>query len=249
MKREIPANVKLSLLINGNSGLFAFGLLLFGLILSVSFMESLDIQATFYLRNNLELGDGRIIDVFETNTEINDVSIYGYDYVFNSPIGDLNWTSYVAGYKYDIGDKVKIEFNSEKPYIHRIRGMTNTKGGWVMILFLIPLIASMIWIAYNFFLGRRKIYIIQNGELVESKLIGKESTSLEINDRKVYKLIFEFEAKNGLSYKATSKTHKPEKLEGEKNMMVIYHKENPEQSLILDSLPWSTGIIIKEKWC
>lgn len=246
IKKTLPLSTRLSLLFNGNSGLIALALMLFGSMFSYNTISTLDLQEIIHLRNNVEIGDGEIIAIFETNTSVDEVSIYGYDYVFHSPIGDLYWTSYMLGYEYDIGEKVKIEYNTIRPYVNRIQGMSNTLGG---LIYLIPLLVAFLWMIYNFFTGIRKIQTIKNGELAKGKLIDKQATPISIHETTVYKLTFSFIAKDGESYETSIRTSKPEKLEDDRNKTLIYHKNNPNRALMLDGLPWSTGKVIKQRWC
>ena len=244
-KRTLPGSAKFWLLVNGKSGIGAFFGLLFGLIMVLIAFSSMDFYATVYLNFNVEIGDGEILEVYETNTEINGVPVCGYDYVFHSPIGDLYWTSYTGGFIYDVGDKVKIEYNRDMPDVHRIKGMRNTSGS---ALFLIPLILAIGWVIYNYIVGRKKIKIIKNGELAEGRLIYKEATSTEINEKTVYKLTFSFQSASGDTYEVTTKTHEPEWLEDENTETLIYDKDNPNKALLLDDLPFATGEDIRKGW-
>ncbi|MEM9340465.1 MAG: DUF3592 domain-containing protein [Bacteroidota bacterium] len=244
-KRILPRPAKFSLIINGRWGIIAFMVLLFGIVVSYNTLSSFDYLAMIYLNGNVEIGEGEVIDVYETNTSINDVSIYGYDYVFHSPVGDLNWTSFAIGLKYKVGDTVKIEYNNNRPDVNRIKGMSNTHGGFA---FMIPFFVAICWIIYNYIIGLKRIRIIKNGELAEGKLIYKEPTLIRINNRRVYELTFSFQSNSGKTYKATARTHKPEKFEDEGTKTLIYDRSHPEKSLLLDKLPWSTGKIIKERW-
>jgi len=237
----LSTSTKLALLINGKWGLIAFALFVFQLFIAYDFFVTFDVSSFVYLNGELDTGTGKVMDIFETNLTDNDVSIYGYDYVFYAPEGDYYGTSYSSGYTYHVEDEVKVVYHPDKHYIHRIKGMSNTLGGG---LFLLPLIGALIWICYNYISGWRKIKIISNGEITQGRLVEKVPTLMQVNDRRVYKLIYAFEANDGLTYEASIKTHEPDKFYGG----LIYNKDNPEHSLMLDDLPWNTGYVIREKW-
>ncbi|MDW3190858.1 MAG: DUF3592 domain-containing protein [Cytophagales bacterium] len=240
-RRKLPTSNKFALLINGKWGLIALALFIFQFLISNHFFSTFDPYAFIYLRGELKTGKGKVVDVFETSLTVNDIPMYGYDYVFYAPDGDYYWTSYKRGDQYDIGDDVKVEYNPDKPYIHRIKGMSNTLGGG---MFLLPLFASFVWISYNFISGLKKMKIINNGELAKGKLVDKEPTLMQVNDQAVYNVIFSFETKEGLTYEASTKTHQSEDVGGR----LIYDKDNPDKALLLDSLPWNTGEVIQERW-
>ena len=243
-QKVLPLSAKLALLFNGNWGLIAFFVFLFGLVFSLGALSTLDIPAMIYLSGDVEIGKGEILEVYETNMSVNEESIYGYDYVFYSPLGEQYWTSYARGYRYDVGDQVMIEYHPERPDVNRIQGMGNTLGGFV---FMVPLLISLVWIGINAFLGMKRIRIIQNGKLTSAELTGKEPTLTRINNRRVYKMIFSFEV-NAQEYQAIARTHKPEDLEDGHPKTIIYDQDNPEKSLVLEKLPWFTGKVIKERW-
>lgn len=245
MKRRIPQSAKMSLLINGNYGLIALLIFFIGMVMGLNFLSTLDFDEFVYLRGETEVGKGEVLDVFETNTSIDDVSIYGYDYVFHSPTQDFYWTSYRVGFRYDVGDKVDIEYSSERPYVNRIKGMTNNAGsGWFAS---IPTVIGLIWIVVNYFIGARKVDIIAHGELTKGSLTAKEATSMSINDSTVYRLTYQFKAKEGQSYQITTSTHEPEKL-GNGGQFLVYDTRNPVNGLVLNNLPWSTGYTIRKNW-
>ena len=248
MKRELPILHQISIFINGSFGLVAIALIVFGGFLASTFIKDIDIQEFLYLNQNTEIGKGKIIDIFETNISINEEDIYGYEYKFFSPIGDLQWISFTTGGKYSIGDKVNVEYSTEHPDIHRISGLSNTPGGIFSLFSILPFVIGLVWLIINIYRGYNKNKILTSGEITYGKLIGKKSTSTQINDQTVYKLIFEFIDTKGKSFNVTAKTHKPESLEDEKKEMLLYNTINPRKAVLVDNLPWNVPEYIKNNW-
>jgi len=250
MKQKIPLFEKLTLLINGTSGLFTLAFLIFGIVISYNNLKYIDIEEFIYLTKDTSIGKGEILNVFEAtySDEDEEVTSYGFDYVFFSPIGDLNWTSYANQDWHHIGDTLDIEYSTIRPSVNRIKGMHNNTGGYWDFLILIFPVTAFFWTSYYVFRGFKKIEIIVNGNISEGFLFHKEKTNTEINDSEVYKMVFRFIAHDKKVYEAITKTHKSEKLEDEKSEKIIYHKDNPNKALIVDSLPWSVPEFIKREW-
>ena len=142
--RQLPFLDKVVILINGAFGLVSLILLLISSLLIILMIDDVDYAEIKYLNDDVLIGTGVITEIFETGTTINDEIVYGYDYTFFSPIGELYWTSYKLGYIYEIGDTVQVEYSNFKPGVNRIKGMNNTPGGLLSLLFLIPFLVGLI---------------------------------------------------------------------------------------------------------
>jgi len=110
-------------------------------------------------------------------------------------------------------------------------------GAWIGLLVLIfPLVGILM-----LFFGSKKavnsVIILKYGEVAKGKFISKESTNVEINDETVYKLKFEFTAKDGQKYTTYAKTHKTHVLEDDEFEKLVYDKDEPENTVLLDTLP------------
>jgi len=248
MKRELPILHQVSIFINGGFGLVAITLIVIGGFISTTIGKDIDIKEFLYLNQNTEIGEGKIIDIFETSTSINDQYVYGYEYKFASPIGDLQWISYTTGRHYNIGDKVNVEYSIDHPDINRISGFSNTPGGIFSLFLFLPFIIGIIWFIINFYKGYHKNKILTSGEIAYGTLIEKRATSTEINDKTVYKLIFEYNDTEGKPFRITAKTHNPESLEDEKKEMLFYNKIHPQKAVLVDDLPWNAPEYIKNNW-
>ena len=245
MRNHVPLSAKIALLINGSLGLIPLFLLLFGLFLSYGLLQSIDIPATIYLTSDTEIGKGRVVNVFETSFSVNEEPIYGYDYIFDSPVGPLEWTSYGQAY-FDVGQEVDIEYNKDTPEINRIAGTTSSLGGVSTFLFTIPSLVGLVWLLINIKNGRKKIRVISGGKIGRGELKSKEPTNSSVNDQTVYKLTFSFKAEDGQSYQVSAKTHKTHKLEDEHEEILIYDPMDPNNAYLADNLPWGVPRLVKQ---
>ena len=236
------------LLLNGWKGILGLTLFVIGIGVFLSQLQFIDLDEHFYLDKNSPVGKGKIQYVFPTSVSINEEVIYGYEYVFYSPIGDINWVSYQAGNYYDIGEEVDIQYNLKNPEINRIKGMSNTPGGPLNFISIILILSGLILLIVNLYKGRKYLNIILRGELTQAKLVRVEDTLMEVNDQQVYKMYFKFKTANGKVYTSTVKTRETAKFRDERKEWLFYNKKNPNQSVLVDKLPGNLPNFIKKNW-
>ena len=248
MKRQLPFFYKASIYLNGFLGLAPIVLFFVGLFLAQVIIKDVDIKQYLYLQNKTTLIEGEVFDRFRTNLTINEEAVFGYKYSFASPVGLQKGISYCTGKRNSNDNKVVIEYATAHPNIHRIKGLSNTPGGFVSFVFLMPLLAGLIWLLVNLYKGRIKLKVITEGTLGYGTLIEKRKTLTRINNRPVYKLIFEFRNEKRNIYNATARTHKPGRLLDDAEEMLYYDKTNPKKAVLVDDLPWGTPRYIKANW-
>lgn len=100
-KRSLPFFETFSILINGNIGLTSIYIIMIGIFISENLIKDIDFVWAYKLSGETEAKSGVIIDVFETKYSINEESIYGYEYQFDSHIGEFNGVSYSPGLIYN----------------------------------------------------------------------------------------------------------------------------------------------------
>ena len=81
------------------------------------------------------------------------------------------------------------------------------------------------------------IYILKIGEIAYGKFLYKESTNTTVNKQRVFKLFFEFTAKDNKLYKTVAKTHHYHRLEDDDEEKLVYDPDDPENAVLLDALP------------
>lgn len=236
------------LLLNGKKGILGLSLLVIGIGVFLYNLQFIDFDEQLYLDKNSPLGKGKIQYVFPTSVSINEEVIYGYEYVFYSPIGNINWVSYQAGNYYDIGELVDIQYNLKHPEINRIKGMSNTPRDPIYFTSTILTLVGLILFLINLYKGRKYLNIIKKGELAQAKLVRVEDTLTRVNDQTVYKMYFKFKAKNGKVYTSTVKTRQTAKFRDERKEWLFYNKKNPNQSVLVDKLPGKMPSFIKKNW-
>ena len=90
--------------------------------------------------------------------------------------------------------------------------------------------------------GLRASRLLRFGEQTTGRLKSKTATNTKVNNQRVYKLVFDFKGCDGATYEATAKTHRPEKLEDERDEPLLYDPMYPSRAVMLDALPGSPRI-------
>ncbi|KXX71519.1 hypothetical protein [Flammeovirga sp. SJP92] len=163
-------------------------------------------------------------------------------------MGNFNWTSYCIGHIYDVNDSVVIEYSSIRPDVNRIKGMSNTPGGRLSLLFTIPFWVGLIWMIFNAVNGHKRYRLLKMGRFTNVKLIKKEPTVIEIEGSKVYKFTFSFLDQTGQKHQVTTMTSNPSKYIYLEKVTAVYDPHNPNKSFLINSLPESVARYINENW-
>lgn len=239
MKRHVPLKVRLRVLSGGFS--FFFGLMfLLGPGIGLAFMLPMVDWQSFRFNNeaDVRLAQGRLYKISATGTEVNDRRIYAYHYTY-SPNGDgiLSNVSYAPRIAIEVPDQVDVEYLASKPAISRIRGMGGGSLPPFFLFFMLPfLLVGGGFLGKGIVKGVRANRLLAVGELTRGVLVNKKATNTTINEERVYAYEFEFQAK-GQTFRAKGRTRFTHLVEDEEQELIVYDPHNPQQALIVDTLP------------
>ncbi len=248
MKRQLPIFQRLALALNGVGGTISIVLFFVGCYLLNTAIQNIDFEEISYLQGEVQIGKGKITDIYETDYNFSSKPYYGYEYTFDSPVGVLLWTSFASGQNFKVGDEVSIEYSEVRPGINRIQGMTNIVGGTSSFYLLIPLFLSFLWIAILIMMNKKKRLFITNGKVSRGTLVKRRIIYDEFSEEDVYKLTFNFLDENGKKYQVSVNTSNPEELMDERQELLIYELSNPPKAILVDTLPWFVSDYIKKNW-
>jgi hypothetical protein len=188
--------------------------------------------------------EGIVVESRSTNVSENERPVYEMAYSFVAPDGsEHRGVSYATGHSVSAGSEVTVEYVPRRPEVSRIRGMRrNLMPEWVIFFVAIFPGIGLAFVLSTLTLGVKANRLLSHGQLASGLLTAKEPTNTSINNRTVYKLIFDFEAADGRRYQATARTHEPERLEDQRREPLLYDVPNPTYSVMLDSLPGSPTI-------
>jgi hypothetical protein len=120
-------------------------------------------------------------------------------------------------------------------------GQKNVPTAAYLVSLIFPLIGAIL-IANGLRMGIKANRLLAYGKTAAGKLTSKVGTNVQINEKTVYKLTFEFTAEDGYSYEVIAKSHTPEKLEDEAQEPLLYDADDPNYAVMLDSLPGSPRV-------
>lgn len=101
------------------------------------------------------------------------------------------------------------------------------------------IISGIVLIFLGFKKGRLHNYLLANGVLTAGKLVDKQSTATRINNRRVFKLIYEYTADDGKQYQTTVRTHRTERLSSGTPEAVIHFPGYGEVATLVKAMPTS----------
>lgn len=210
----------------------------FGLIFVAAFQPGAGMAAVARFSGDLASGQGMVTGWRRLNLSINDQPVYETSYAFEPGDGSrYSGASYETGSHRNRGDAVPIEYRADDPAVSRIEGMRSTPGGLgVSFVYVFPLI-GLVFVLFSIHRGLRARSLLAIGRLGHGTLLSKEPTNTTVNNQRVYKLTFEFEAEDGMTYQAVAKSHLPARLEDEAQERLVYDPRRPADAVLLDELP------------
>ncbi len=99
------------------------------------------------------------------------------------------------------------------------------------------LLAGVVMIYVGVKKGRLNNYLLANGIISGGKLIKRESTNTRINNRPVFKLVYEYTADDGKEYETTIKTHRVDRFQKGVAEPIIYFPGYGDVSTVLRNMP------------
>jgi len=245
-QRSIPLPVLVRVLFGGMVSQMGWLFLGFGLIFVWVFAVHVDFSSLLRPITRQVETRGQVIAVEDTNiSEGGDddtpgTPIYRIAYRFAGPGGRrFEGASYSVGTDLEPGDLVRVEYAASNPETSRILGLRQAPlplAGLFVVVF--PLI-GLVMVVYSLMEGIKGIRLLRGGVLAQATLISAEPTSMSVNTRPVIRLTFDFTDADGGLHEVTSRTTQPELLQDQKTESVLYDPRNPEDAVLLDSLPGS----------
>ncbi len=233
--RRVPTSLTLANLFNGFSqiGWIVFG---FGMIFAWIFVGNADFSSVTF-RGEHPQSRGKVIRVAETGSSVNNSAVVANHYEFSVAGTRYQGVSYSTGGRKAEGEEVTIEYDEDHPERSRIEGMRRAQfGPGVMFVSIFPLIGVLI-VFFATRGGFRRNHLLRNGLLANGTLVGRERTNVTINDRPVWKLIFEYTARDGQKHEASASTTDTDRLEDEGQEPLLYDPANPSTAYVFDEIP------------
>ena len=168
--------------------------------------------------------------------------IYEIHYQFRTSEGfEYPGTCYTTGVSYAEKQAVRVEYLGDPPTASRIVGARTALWPWWGVFSAIIPVAALVMAAFALRAGLRRVRLLRTGKTARAKLISKEPTRTRINGKPVMWLNYEFQV-NGVTHKARTSSHKPEKLVDEAEELLIYDPDDPKHSILVDALPGKISV-------
>ena len=247
--RNVPLSVRLRVLFGGvlnQAGWFFFG---FGLAFVWAFTLNADLTSWYRFRGQLDTTEGKVIYSKKTlfseggSKHSKGTPVYEIHYSFSAPDGtEYKSVSYKTGTQFEQGQKVTIEHPQANPQTSRIKGMRQKPVGLFGIFPVVFTMFGLLFIIGGIKKGIKANRLLALGEQTTGRLKSKEKTNTKVNKKPVYKLTFEFNTLEGMTYETMVKTHETGKLEDQTEEPLLYEPMRPSYAVMLDDLPGAPRI-------
>ncbi len=247
--RSVPLSVRIRVLFGGFLNQFGWIFFGFGLVGVWAFTINADLTGWYRFRGQLDTTEGKVIDSKKTlfrkgdSSHYKDTHVYAIHYAFTTADGkEYKGISYITGKQFEQGQKATIEYPQGKPQTSRIKGMRQKPVGPFGIFPVVFPMIGLLFIIRGIKKGIKANRLLTLGEQTTGKLKSKERTNTKVNKKPVYKLTFEFNTLEGMTYETLVKTHETGKFEDEAEEPLLYDPVRPSYAVMLDDLPGNPRI-------
>lgn len=248
--RDVPLLVRLRVLLGGFLNQFGWIFFGFGLIFVWAFTVNADLTSWYRFRGQINTAEGTVIHSKKTRFSIDsskhgeDTPVYAIHYAFTGPDGaEYKDVSFNTGKQFDEGQTVTIEHLQDNPQVSRIKGMRRKPIGFFGLTAVAFPLIGLLFITIGARKGIKANRLLALGEQTTGRLKSKEKTNTKVNNKPVYKLTFEFNIPEGMTYETVAKTHDTAKLEDQTEEPLLYDPMRPSYAVMLDNLPGNPRIM------
>ena len=235
--REIPRSTRIAIYLSGSErqlGIFFWGLMIF--LALFGWLHSPFSDYFYFAKGKTKWIEGEV-----TGTQENDYNKPGLKAYFRFPLrGEPSYagTSVVENQMVNKHQKIRIEYNIDRPHISRIIGESRyvgSKGLFAIIWSIIFFVLGSVFILRrikNVFYG---IQLLKWGEISIAQII-YEKKNIGIEKRDVYLPHYVFYAKDGTDFNIRMSQKEIEEEKYNKVMPILY-TELMEKCLLLQQIP------------
>ncbi len=248
--RDVPLLVRIRILFGGFLNQFGWFIFGFGLVFVWAFTVNADLTSWNRFRGPLDTNEGKVLYSEKTKFSAGGskhrkgTPVYAIHYTFTGPDGaEYKGLSFNTGRQLKEGQKVTIEHLQGNPQISRIKGMRRKPVGFAGLIPVLFPFVGLLLIFGGIRKGLKANRLLALGEQTTGRLKSKEKTKTEVNKKPVYKLTFEFNTPEAMTYEAVAKTHDTAKLEDQAQEPLLYDPIRPSYAVMLDDLPGNPRIM------
>lgn len=235
--RNVPVALR-ALLLFGGVGQFGWLLGGFGLIFVWVALPMVDWSPVTFRGPRAE-GMATITAIEKTDSAEGKQPVFAvrYDYTVADGV-KRSGVSYRTGkVGRSVGDRLAVEYLVADPSQARLVGMRRNRAPiYVSIVTLFPLVGAALVVG-RFVQGRRRIDLLRNGEPAIATIRDCSPTRTRVNKRRVYKVVAEYVAADGLPRTYATRSTAAADIEGGEFGTLLYDPVRPERALLLRLLP------------
>ncbi len=242
INRNVPRNTAITIIFGRT--LTTSGWVTFAILMAFAWGLGGNSDTAFlHFTGELKQTTGVIIEVDETNMEINEQSVWMYVYEYRDDAGyQYIREAYSTGRSLRNKQNVTVEYPVDAPHYGRIPGVRSAVfNSWLLISYIFPFI-GLAMVYFGIKRGLTDYKLLKIGQLAQAKLIQKKATNTSINEQKVYELTFQFQASDNKKYQKIIKSHQTEHLEDDDFERIFYNPNNPAISSLVDDLPGTPDV-------
>ncbi|MGH1335429.1 MAG: DUF3592 domain-containing protein [Aureispira sp.] len=237
--RELSLLTQIKVFFGGAIFQIGAGIFWFGLPFSLVFVLESEVVHLFQFDGAWIKTEGVLQELEETNSSVNDEPIYRYHFSYN--VDGQSYQGYSSAvYKPEYNTVnaekvVPVEYKEQNIGRARIVGMRQqTFSAWIALILLFPLVGAILYL-WGIKANYKALRLLKIGKVAYGRLLRATATNTSINEETVYQYEFGFEVE-GRSYIAKAETHLTTVLEDEEEELILYNENNPEESLVYDSI-------------
>jgi hypothetical protein len=240
--RAVPLDLAIRVVLGSPLGQVGWFLVGFGFVFVWAFDADGAVSSALRFAGEEQIAQGTTTGWRELSLSVNDEPVFETSYAFD--VGGLTFAgrSYATGYYVPEGTPVTIEHRPSDPSSSRIQGMRATRVGLVIaFVFVIPLI-GLAFVRSGLTSGLRARRLLADGHLAHAVLESEEDTAMQVNERPVRRLTFQFTADSGGRYVVVATTHQTGRLKDDESERVVYDPRHPSDAVLIDDLPGRPAI-------
>jgi len=233
--RRVPFSLSIVSSLNALAqiGWAVFG---FGMIFFWGFVTNADFSFVTF-RGAHATASGVVTRVVDTSASQNRRRIRANHYQYSVAGKSFDGVSFSNDSSVSQGDSVNVEYSVDSPEQSRIEGQRRKMfGAGVAFVTIFPLIGFLL-LFFAMRWGSRRSRLLRDGVLTTGVLKAKRPTNMTVNNRRVFELDFEFTARDGRKCIAKARSSITDRLEDERQELLLYDPEKPEDAVLIDEAP------------
>ncbi len=241
--RPVPPLLALAVLFGGLLQVMGWCFFGFGMIFVWVFVGNSDLVAQLLFRGPTVRAEATVTGTAETGSSEGEVRIHEVRYSYTHDGLGYSGVAYTQEPEaFATGRTLELEVLRASPERSRVPGLRMKEfGAGALFTLLFPGIGLGLALA-GLPRSLRVLRLLRLGTATTGRLVDRQRTGGSVNEKPIYRAIFEFRDLRGMVRLAEAKTHLVERLADEAEERLLYDPDAPGVAVMLDDLPAKTVI-------